>query len=62
MQQNWVDNNVVLMDYVGNKLVQSVKVSMLSVKMIVTEVDDKFIPTFKTKDNKNMYAEALEHW
>ena len=58
-QQNWVDNNAVLMDYAGNKFGQSVKVSMLSDKMIVAEVDDKLIPKFKTEYDKKMHAEAL---
>ena len=62
MQQNWTDNNVVLMDYVGNKLGQSRKVSMLAGKRIVTEVDDKLIPKFKIEDDKKMHAEGLEHW
>ena len=52
MHQNWVENNVVLMDYVGNKFGQSVKVSMLSRKMIVTEIDDKLIPKVKTEGEK----------
>ena len=61
MQQNWVDNNVVLIDCVGNKFGQSVKASMLSGKMTVTEVDDKLIPKFKTEDDKKMHTEVLDH-
>ena len=62
MHQNWVENNVVLMDYVGNKFGQSVKVSMLAGKMIVTEVDNKLIPKFKTEEDKKMCLDELEHW
>ena len=36
IQKNWVDNNEVLVDYVGNKVGQSLKVSILARKMIVT--------------------------
>ena len=62
MQQNWVDNNVVLMDCVGNKFSQSVMVFMLAVKMIVAEADDKLIPKFKTEADKKTHAYGLEHW
>ena len=62
MQQNWVENKVALMDCVGNKFGQRVKVSMFSGKMIVTKVDDEFIPKFKTEEDKKMHVEVLEHW
>ena len=50
------------MDYAGNKFGQSVKVSMLSDKMIVAEVDDKLIPKFKTEEDEKTHVETLEHW
>ena len=53
---------MVLMDYVGNNFSQSVKVSMLSRNMIVTEVDDKLIPKFKTEEDKKMHVEGLKNW
>ena len=62
MKQNWAENKVVLLDYVVNKFGQSVEVSILSGKIIVTEVDNKLISKFKTEDDKNMHVEALECW
>ena len=50
------------MDYVGNNFCQSVKISMLARKMIVIEVDNKFIPQFKIEDNKKTHGDGLEHW
>ena len=40
---------MILIDYVDSDFGQSVKVSVLDGKMIVTEVDDKLIPKFKQK-------------
>ena len=51
-----------LMDYVGNKFGQSMKVLMLVGRMIVTEVDEKLIPNFETEEDKRKHVDELEYW
>ena len=59
MQKNWVDNNVAMMEHMGNNFGQRVKVSMLDGKMIFTEVDNKSIPKLKTEADKKIHADGL---
>ena len=50
------------MNYIGNKYSKSVKVSISDGLLVITEVDKKLIPKFKTAAEKKAYLDSLQFW
>ena len=51
--RNCVESNDILLGFVSEKFGQSIKSSLLSSEVVVTEVDEDFIPRFDTEEEKN---------
>lgn len=62
IHRHWVDNNTTLLNYVSRKFGQSIKRSLTAGRMIVTEVDTKKLPNFKTEDEIKLHVKKLEYW
>ena len=62
MKKNWVSVNENFLDNVGSKYGQSVRASLLTGKIIVTEVDNTILNKLKTKLEQTKNLESLEFW
>ena len=62
MKKNWVSVNENFLDNVGSKYGQSSRASLLTGKIIVTEVDNTILNKLKTKLEQTTNLESLEFW
>ena len=55
MQKLWAESNDVFLGYVSDKIGQSIKASLLSGEVVVTEVDEDLITRFDNEEkNKHL--------
>ena len=62
MQKQWFESNGIFLNFVGVKYGQSVRASLETGRIIVTEVDEKLLPKFKTANDEKTYLESLAYW
>ena len=60
MQNNWIEFNIIFLQYVASKFGQSAKTILLAEALAVTEVDSSKLPRLKTKQDKEDYLDKLE--
>ena len=61
MQKQQVENNDLFFKYVSSKFGQSIRASLVTREVIVTEVDKNLIPRFDTKADEEKHLAALKH-
>ena len=62
MQKHWAKSDTTLINYIGTKYGQSVKVSLTTGELVVTDIYEKLLPKFKTEEEKKTHLSSLEHW
>ena len=62
MQKHWAKSDTTLINYIGSKYGQSVKVSLTTGELVVTEMAETLLPKFKTAEEKKTHLSSLEYW
>ena len=62
MQKMWVESNEIFLGHIFARFGQSIKVSFLSGKVMVTEVDEDLIPRFDILQEENKHLAGIKHW
>ena len=62
MQNNWMEFNIIILQYITSKFGQSAKTTLFAETLVVTEVDSSKLPRLKTKQDKEDYLDKLEFW
>ena len=52
MQKQWIERNIIFLDCIAAKFIQSVKSSLVGRKLAITEVDETLLPKFKINKEK----------
>ena len=61
MQENWIEVNVVFRNYAVGKHAQSVKASLVTGSLVVTEVNQRKLKSFDTNAEKEECINSLKH-
>ena len=61
MQKQWIESSCIFLDFVGSRHRQSIKVSLETGELVVTEVDAKHLKKFETKAEETTYLVGLKH-
>ena len=62
MQKQWIESNSIFIDLVASKYEQSIRSSLESGEVIVTEVDKSVLIKFDTKEEMKAHIASLKYW
>ena len=61
VQNRWVESNTTFMNNVGSEYWQSSKILLITWELVVTEVNEIFLPKFEKEEERKEHLEGLKY-
>ena len=61
MQNQWIESNILFLDFVASSHEQIVKASIEARELVVTKADEAALPKFKEKEDTELHLSGLEY-